>query len=161
MMSAVSAIARGRWARFIAMLALGFVIGATAVTLRLGHEMDRITLDNAILMDEVERLAGELASRERALTASRRVPVRSVQIDIESPLQEHIRVHVEQEAHDLLQHLVGEEIETLNPSLIEKALQRTVTVDKQDFIVTPTLIVLGSKMQVRLKVQEGQVQVAP
>ena len=89
------------------------------------------------------------------------MPVRSVQIDIESPLQEHIRVHVEQEAHDLLQHLVGEEIETLNPSLIEKALQRTVTVDKQDFIVTPTLIVLGSKMQVRLKVQEGQVQVAP
>ena len=161
MMSAVSAFARGRWARLIAMLIFGSIIGATGVTLRLGHEMDRINLDNAILMDEVERLAGELASRERALTASLRMPVRSVEIDIETPLQEHIRVHVEQQTHDLLQHLVGEEIDTLNPSLIEKALQRTLNVDKQDFIVTPTLIVLGSKLQVRLRVEEGQVQVVP
>ncbi len=30
-----------------------------------------------------------------------------------------------------------------NPSLIEKALQRTIHVDKQDFVVAPTLIVLG------------------
>ena len=97
------------------------------------------------MIDEVERLAGELASRERALTASQKLPVRTVEIEIETPLEEHIRVHVEQHAHDLLKNLVGEEVETLNPLLIEKALQRTLHVDKQDFIVTPTLIVLGEQ----------------
>lgn len=157
----IAAIARGRLARSFALLLLGAVIGASTVTSRLGREMDRITLDNAILMDEVERLAGELASRDRALSASRRMPVHSIEIEIESPLQEHVRIHVEQVAFDLLRHLVGEEIETLNPSLIEKALQRTLHVDKQDFVITPTLIVLAGKLQVRLKVEEGEIQLNP
>lgn len=160
-MPAVAAVARGKWATLIAMLLLGAVLGATGATLRLGREIDRVHLDNAILIDEVERLAGELASRERALTASQKLPVRTVEIEIETPLEEHIRVHVEQHAHDLLKNLVGEEVETLNPLLIEKALQRTLHVDKQDFIVTPTLIVLGSKLLVRLHVEEGQFQVSP
>jgi hypothetical protein len=157
----LGATLRGRLGRFAAAFCLGAVIGASAATARLGREMDRLTLDNAILMDEVERLAGELASRDRALTASRSLPVHSVEVQIESPLEEHVRLHVEQTMRDLLQPLVGEEIENLNPSLIEKALQRTVHVDKQDFVVAPTLIVLGGKLFVRLKVQEGEIQINP
>lgn len=157
----VAALARAKWARFSAVLLLGLIVGAAGATLRLGRVIDRVMLDNAILIDEVERLAGELASRERALSASQRLPVRSVEIEIESPLEEHVRVHVQQLAHDLLRHLVGEEIESLNPLLIEKALQRTLHVDKQDFAVTPTLIVLGSRLLVRLRVEEGQFQVSP
>src|SRR5690606_20470118 len=76
-------------------------------------------------------------------------------------LEEHVRLHVEQTMRELLQPLVGEEIENLNPSLIEKALQRTVHVDKQDFVVAPTLIVLGGKLLVRLNVQEGEIQIHP
>jgi len=147
--------------RTLGLLLLGAVIGASFATLRLAREMDRIVLDNASLMDEVERLAGELASRERALTASQRAPVRSVVVEVETPLLEHIRLHVEEEAHDLLAHLIGEEIDSLNPSLIEKALHRTLHVDKQDFVISPTLIVVASTLRVRLKVQEGRVEVAP
>ena len=73
-MPAVAAVARGKWATLIAMLLLGAVLGATGATLRLGREIDRVHLDNAILIDEVERLAGELASRERAAYGEPKTP---------------------------------------------------------------------------------------
>lgn len=152
---------RGGIVRSLALLIAGALLGATTVTVRLAREMDRLSLDNAALMDEVERLAGELASRERALTASQRASVRSVSVEIETPLSEHIRLHVEGAAHDLLAPLVGQEIDSLNPSLIEKALQRTLHVDKQDFAISPTLIVIASTLHVRIRVQEGRVEVAP
>lgn len=159
-MSVPPAAARFSW-QWLGLILFGAVLGASLATVRLAHQLDRLTLDNALLMDEVERLAGELASRERALTASRRAPVRSVQVELETPLQEHVRLHIEEAVHDLLAHLVGDEIDSLNPALIEKALQRTLHVDKQDFALAPTLIVIGSTLYVRLKVQEGPVAVAP
>lgn len=143
----------------VALCLAGLIAGTTAATLQLGRAVDRLTLDNAILMDEVERLAGELASREQILTQRRQLPVRSVEVQVENLPEGHVRLHLEGEAHELLRHLVGEEVDDMNATLIEKALNRTIRVDKQDYTVTPTLIVLGSRVFVRLKATEGQVEI--
>jgi len=58
-------------------------------------------------------------------------------------------------------HLLGEEGETLNPTLIEKALHRTVRVGKEEYIISPVTILLGSKIIARLRVIEGRVDVSP
>lgn len=149
------------WALALSLFLLGAVGGSAWSTTQLGAKVDRLTLDNAILLDEVERLAGALESRERALTERIRTPVHSVEVEIVGLNGEHARLHVEQIAHDLLKHLVGEEVNNVNASLIERALDRTVTVDKQDYALTPTLIVIGSKVYVRLLVREGKVNVNP
>lgn len=139
----------------VALISIGILLGATLAMLRIGKAMDRMTLDNAALIDEVERLSGELASRERALTAARGVPVRSIEIEIESTLPEHVRLHVESETRDLLQNLLGEEVDSLSPILIEKALERVIRVDKQELYIQPTRLLLGSKILVRLRVSEN------
>ncbi len=146
--------------RALSFLLLGAVCGAAWSTAQLGAKVDRLTLDNAILLDEVERLAGTLESRERALTERIRTPVNSVEVEIEGLNQEHARLHVEQQAHDLLKHLVGEEVGNINPPLIEKALDRAITVDRRDYTLTPTLIVIGSKVYVRILVKEGKTDIS-
>jgi len=138
----------------------GAIAGACFTTLRLGREVDRLILDNAVLMDEVERLAGELASREQTLTERRRMPVRSVEVEVANLPEGHVRLHLESEAQRLLRHLVGEEVEQLSPALIEEALRRTVRVDNQDFSLSPTLIALASRVYVRLEAKEGPVEVS-
>ncbi len=138
----------------------GMIAGASFATLRLGREIDRLTLDNAVLMDEVERLAGELASREQTLTERRRLPVRSVEVEVANLPEGHVRLHLEGEAQKLLRHLVGEEVERLSPALIEEALRRTVRVDNQDFALSPTLIVLADRVYVRLEAKEGRLEVS-
>lgn len=130
---------------------LGVLVGAALATLHLGGRVDRLTLDNAILLDEVERLAGALASREHALTQQRRAPVQSVRIEVTSPIHEHVRFHIEQRAHELLRPLVGEEVERLNPALIESALTRRVEVEGEAYTLSPTLIVLGREVFIRLE----------
>lgn len=152
---------RPRWMRALAFVLLGIVGGAALSAVQLGATVDRLTLDNAILLDEVERLAGTLESRERTLTEHIRTPVHSVEVEIVGLSQEHARLHVEQQAHDLLKHLVGEEVNSINATLIEKALDRAVTVDKQDYTLRPTLIVISSKVFVRISVKEGKVDVGP
>lgn len=134
-----------------ATLILGILVGATLATLQLGGRVDRLTLDNAILLDEVERLAGALTSREHALTEQRRAPVHSVRIEVTSPIHEHARLHIEQRAHELLRHLVGEEVERLNAALIESALTRRIVLENEEYAVSPTLIVLGREVYVRLE----------
>ena len=128
---------------------------------RIGRAWDRITLDNAILIDEVERLGAELASRERALIQNPSVPVRSITIEVDNAIPEHVRLQVESEGRDVLHHLLGEEVDTLNPTLIEKALHRTVRVGKEEYIISPVTILLGSKIIARLRVIEGRVDVSP
>lgn len=147
------------WARALALVLLGAVGGSAWSAAQLGAKVDRLSLDNAILMDEVERLSGALESRERALTERIRSPVRSVEVEIVGLSEEHARLHVEQQAHDLLKHLVGEEVESINVPLIEKALERVISVDKRDFTLTPTLIVVGTRVYVRLLVKEGKIEI--
>lgn len=156
----MAAILGKRALRGLALALLGLIAGVSFTALQLGRAVDRLTLDNAILMDEVERLAGELASREQTLTQRRLLPVRSVEVQVENLPEGHVRLHLEGEAHQLLRHLVGEEVDDLNAALIEKALNRTIRVDKQDYTLTPTLIVLGSRVLVRLEAKEGQVEIS-
>ncbi len=144
------------WWRALACAILGVLVGMSLATLRLGEHVDRLTLDNAVLMDEVERLSATLASRERTLTEQRRAPVHSVEVEVVNLTQEHVRLHIEQQAHELLKHLVGEEIDALNASLVENALSRTVEIDMADYTMTPTLIVLGRKVYVRLEAHPGR-----
>lgn len=145
--------------RFLAFLVAGCILGAAGATIRLGAGIDRLVLDNVKLIDEVERLTGELASRERMLTRGRLLPVRSVEVQVENVATEHTRLHIEAEVHELLEHLVGEEVSEINPGLIEGTLRRSVRVDGQDFTVRPTLIVLGSRIVVRLWATEGSLEI--
>lgn len=144
------------WWRALACTAIGILIGMSLATLRLGEHVDRLTLDNAVLMDEVERLSATLASREQALTEQSRAPVHSVEVEVVNLSEEHVRLHIEQRAHALLRHLVGEEIDALNAALVENALSRTIEVDMADYTMTPTLIVLGRKVYVRLEGRPGK-----
>ena len=146
--------------RALAWCLAGMIAGASLATLRLGREIDRLTLDNAVLMDEVERLAGELASREQTLTERRRLPVRSVEVEVANLPEGHVRLHLEGAAQELLRHLVGEEVEQLSAALIEEALHRTVRVDNQDFTLSPTLIVLAGRVYVRLEAKENRLDVS-
>lgn len=142
--------------RGLAFVLIGFLAGMGLATLRMGENVDRLILDNAILIDEVERLAAMLDSRERALTLQRQAPVHSVEVEVITPQQEHIRLHIEQRAHELLRHLVGEEVDQLNASLIENSLSRTIEVDQSDYTITPTLILLGQRVYVRLEARPGK-----
>lgn len=143
----------------MALFIVGTLCGVSWGMLRMGREIERLTLDNAVLLDDVERIAGELASRERALTARMNQPIRSVEIEVENISEEHVRLHLEQQAHELLRHLVGEEVSDVNALLIEGALRRNIRVDRQDYIIEPTLIVVGPEIFVRIDARVGTLDV--
>lgn len=109
----------------------------------LGHEVDRLTLDNVALLDEIERLASRITVLDTyGPTGGAYVEA----IEITARGVERSRPAIEQALKSLLSHLVGEELSRVHAATIHQTLERTIMVDKQEYLVhvrhiyvTPTL----------------------
>lgn len=135
----------------LALVALGAVLGASMSVLLLSHETDRLTLENADLMDQIEYLTNRVA------LLSSRGPgahpyVEAVEI-IASGVNDRTRSAVEQNLKEVLRHLIGEEIHRVNPGTIHKAIEGPMQINGQDFDIEVTTIYVAPTLRVHVRVQ--------
>lgn len=130
-------------ARWLAWLALGALGGAAAAVVLLGHEVERLTLDNVHLMDQIERLQNRVTLLDTYGPASG-LYVEAVEVTAHGA--ERARPALEQALKELLVHLVGEELERINAATVHAVLERRLTVQGQEYqvrvryiYVTPTV----------------------
>lgn len=139
----VSAVSRRAFLACCACFCLGALGGAVLAVVLLGQEVDRLTLDNVALLDEIERLANRISVLDTYGPAGG-THVESIEITARGV--ERARPAIEQALKSLLSHLVGEELSRVHAATIHSTLERTLTVDRQDYTVqvrhiyvTPTL----------------------
>ena len=126
-----------------ACLALGILGGASGAVVLLGQEVDRLTLDVAALLDEIERLTSRITVLDAyGPTGGDHVET----IEIIARGVERARPAIEQSLKSLLTHLFGEELNRVHAATVHQVLERTLTVDRQEYevqvryvYVTPTL----------------------
>jgi len=138
------------WSRF-ALVILGSVFGASIGVLFLSQETDRLTLENARLMDQIEYLTNRVA-----LLGSRgpgaHPYIEAVEV-VATGVGERTRSAAEQSLKEVLRHLVGEEIHRVNPGTVHQALQGPLTIDGQVFEVTVDTIYIALTVRVHVRVQ--------
>lgn len=147
-----TALARKQIAIMLACAIMGAIGGATFAVILLGHEVDRLTLDNVYLMDEVERMMNriELLDTRGPMTNAY---VEAIEITAEGV--ERARAHIEQTLKQLLAHLVGEEIERINVNTIHRTLERTLTVDQQQYSIQVRYIHVATALQAHVIVHSS------
>lgn len=148
----LAAVSRREFAAWIAFALLGAVGGAVFAIVRLGHEVDRLTLDNIYLMDQIEYLTNRIHLLDtRGPTSAAYVEA----IEISAQGVERARPGVEQALKDLLAHLVGEELERINAATIHRALERTITVDRHEYAVQVKYIYVAPTLRVQVQVHDA------
>lgn len=134
----------------LALFALGVLGGASIAVILLGHEVERLTLDNVALMDEIERLSNRITLLDAYGPASGAY-VESVEITARGI--ERARPAIEQALKGLLAHLVGEELDRVNAATIHSTLERTITVDQQEYSVQVRYVYVAPTLRAHVDVQ--------
>lgn len=131
---------------------LGVVAGAGIGILLLGHEVDRLSLDNALLMDDIEYLANRVALLDTRGPLSGPY-VEAVEVNASGV--ERSRPSIEQELRAQLSHLIGEELDRVNAGTIHRALERTIVVDRQEYAISVEYIYITPTLRVYVQARTG------
>ena len=128
----------------------GVVVGACLSVLLLSHETDRLTLENADLMDEIEYLTNRVALLADRGPGSH--PYVEAVETIASGVNDRTRSSVEQNLKEVLRHLIGEEIHRVNPGTIHQAIEGTIRVERPGIRVKVDTIYVAPTVRVHVRV---------
>ncbi len=150
-MNLFTAYTRRDIASRFALVALGAVLGASLSVMLLSHETDRLTLENADLMDQIEYLTNRVALLSNRGPGSHPY-VEAVEI-IASGVNDRTRSSVEQNLKEVLRHLIGEEIHRVNPGTIHQAIEGPIRIDGQEYAVEVDTIYVAPTVRVHVRVR--------
>lgn len=139
---------------WLALFALGAIFGSALAVVRLGNEVDRLTLDNVYLMDQIERLSNRITLLDTYGPASGAY-VEAIEVTAHGI--DRARPGLEQALKELLGHLVGEELERVNAATIHSTLERNITWERQEYAVTVRYVYITPTVRVHVDVRpEGE-----
>jgi len=137
--------------RSAAYLVGGIILGLVIAIVLFGRQADRLVLDNARLMDQVERLAAKAAQLEEALTTESRHPVKHIELSVtlaDMPPDPHLQLMLEEALHEVLVPLIGVEVEEVSPEFLVQAVKRDLQIDGKTYHLGPRLIIISSTVRV-------------
>lgn len=145
--------------RLAAAFALGLLLGAAGMTVRLGDHVDELVLVNNRLQERLAAAEEELAQWQRS--SRQKGLITAVDPEIVFPgdelphyQQEDLRLKLEQEVRSILAPLKGQPARQVDYQMIPVALEgRVVEVEGQRFAMRVMLVVATERLLVRLEVR--------
>lgn len=145
----------------LALVLLGFLVGSAFATVRMGHQIDRLTI---IRQEQAEKIAGLEAELEQIRTGFSQHEenvLSSVVVKIEfrdpkpGPLEEDaVRLSLEKQIKELLSNLMGKKIDDLDPTLIPWIVEnRLLEAEGYTFKIQAKLLVLTDKIHLTISAQ--------
>ena len=133
---------------------LGVTLGLSCGSLFLGQEVDRLTLDNAKLMDHMEYLTNrlEILDRRGALSS---LYVESIEVVVHGI--ERDRPTVEQHLKQLLSHLLGQDLSTINAQSLHNIIERSIRIERQEYLVTVKYIYIMPTLSIYVIAEAGNI----
>jgi len=123
------------------------------------------TIDDTLI--EIETLKSELGERdyrisrlEDSLQERRKRVVREIKIELDVK-DKLLNLKLTEVARDLVDDLIGREIDTLDPPLITTIISgRSVSINKQSYTYNVDLIVISDTLTLYLEVVEGIIEIS-
>jgi len=131
--------------RYLAFLFTGILIGSIAVNIYLGRQIDSIYWEKEELRVRLFETGERLKKLEDQLASHKNPIIREVQVDLEVEKNSFIQLSLRQELTRITGDLVGEEIDTLSPYLIQRLVDgRQIQVeDNGSYRIDLNWIILG------------------
>jgi hypothetical protein len=138
----------------LALILLGFLIGAALTTVRMGNQIDRLIV---IRQEQAEKIAGletELQQVRTSLSQHQEPVLTSVVVKVEfiepKPIkleEDTVRLSLEKQIKELLNNLMGKKIDDLDPTLIPWIVEnRLLEAEGYIFKIQVKLLVLTDKI---------------
>ncbi len=145
----IQALTRGTLLQVLAFFLLGTLFGATGSVLYHARNLDTLLMEQESLKSEVSEKENRILRLEQSLTTERHRVVRSILVTV-SLKDPHTNLKVTKMVQDLLQDLIGEEIESLSPLLIKAIIDERVLQLEEGgrYALRLTLLALGEVMEV-------------
>ncbi|NLL19585.1 MAG: hypothetical protein GX262_11280 [Clostridia bacterium] len=138
----------------LALIFLGFLVGAAFTTVRMGNQIDRLII---IRQEQAEKIAGletELQQVRTSLSRHQEPVLTSVVVKVEfiepKPIkleEDTVRLSLEKQIKELLNNLMGKKIDDLDPTLIPWIVEnRLLEAEGYTFKIQVKLLVLTDKI---------------
>lgn len=143
-------------------LVLGILIGAAVTTTAIGKQIDRLTIINQEQADQIHDLEKELSQIKESLSQHREPVVSSLHVKVmfrdPKPLrheEDAIRLSIEKQIKELLDHVMGMKLEQLEPSLIPWVVEnRVLEAEGYAFKIEVKVLVLAEKLYIEIEAAE-------
>lgn len=141
-------VSRARLGAWVAVFAVGVLVGAAGATVQLGRHVDAVMRQRDRLEQQAVELQGRLQRLEESLARQRRRPVRATAVRV-TGLDPAEELEIRRRVQELLQEVVGREVDQVDPALVARILDgrlvalggRTVALSVESVWVTDTLTV--------------------
>jgi len=154
--------------RCLACFILGSLAGATALSLKLGQEIERLTYKTRIQQDELAGATRELNRLKASLEARQKRRVRNIDVKIvlngnlTEIEKQGIEIELEKELEKRLSVLLERELSTLNYWLIPGMVNdRVIQVDGRDFELHVDTVVVAETLGVVVRARPRKASPAP
>ncbi|WP_027338919.1 hypothetical protein [Halonatronum saccharophilum] len=141
--------------RILASFILGLIIGATILNLSISPYLDELIYQNKELESQVESQETQLNNLEESLAEERRKVIRRVEVQLDSTLDKHINQELKKRILDLLNSLVGRDLDDVDGSLLAQTLNnRIIIIEGKSYKLDLIWIVIQPTSIVNLKVEK-------
>lgn len=143
----------------IACLVLGFMLGAVSFSLVSGRQMEELYREREELRVSLFETRERLMKLEDMWESRGEEIIREVRIVLETEEDSFIELALKQATQEIVKDLVGEKVQSLNPSLVVRMLDgRKVAAEEREFVLDLEAVVISETLSLFIKprrVQDG------
>jgi len=108
--------------RYMAIFILGIIVGSVAVNIYLGRQIEQIYWEKEELRVRLFETGERLKKLENQLATHRNPVIKEVRIELEVEKNSFVQLSLRKELTKITNELIGEEIDTVSPFLIQRLL---------------------------------------
>ncbi len=149
-------------ARLAAVFVIGIIVGGVLVTLHLGGTVDRITLENEsmgqqleLCGDELDHLKKSMGERDKEVVSSIEPHVILSEENMSALEKNAVVLALDRQVRQCLEPVKGQEVKKLNHLLVPEIIDgRVFDVEKDRYRLKVKLIVLGAGLAVYVEAEK-------
>jgi predicted transcriptional regulator len=141
--------------RVLGLLLLGALLGASAMSVHTGRQIEQLMYSVRVLNEELAAARQEADELRASLSSERQQVITGIKVDIgfADDLTAHeereTRLAIEKKVKEWLEPLYGEELNKLNPRLVPRIIDgRDVKVEHKRFRLTTRIVFIGEEVLV-------------
>jgi hypothetical protein len=154
--------------RYSAFFTLGILVGAIAMTLLLGRDIEHLTYKTRVQQEELTEATQQLRELKASLEAARQKPcIRGIDVRIRlagglTEIEEQgVRIELEREVKERLKPLMERELATLNYWLIPGMInERVAEVEGKQFEMHVDMIIVAETLGVTVRAKFKELKAA-
>lgn len=149
--------------RLFAPLLLGILIGASAMTVHNGRQVEQLMFSVKVLKEKLAAAQQEVEELRTNLTTEKRQVVTGIEVEVHfsdsltSYEEQEAELAIEKKIKEWLEPLYGEELDKLNPRMIPQIIDgRDVPVESNKYRLTTRIVLIREEVFVYLEAKIEQ-----